>query len=300
MSRQRLTPELAERLGLSQQVVNELVTEAMVIQGAANEGVLVSDDELRATIQQIREFQEDGRFSREEYLKVLKQLRLDPGEFETEVRRQLVRRKMETLIKQGVKVVRRGGRSRPTASATSACAPRGPMRDVKPAMAAVQVADADLEPYVKTPPAAVQPARAAAAAVRAGRPQEPAAAGSRTRRSRPTTRSTRPSSRSRSASGSPTCCVRVPPVGGSDAENAAKAKVEDVIKRARGRRGLRQARAGDLGGQGQRGPGRRPRLRGPRGAGGAVRAGRVRAEEGRRSPIRFAPPSATTRSGSST
>ncbi len=35
MSRQRLTPELAERLGLSQQVVNELVTEAVVIQGAA-------------------------------------------------------------------------------------------------------------------------------------------------------------------------------------------------------------------------------------------------------------------------
>ena len=59
-SRQRLTPELAERLGLSQQVVNELVTEAVVIQGAAKEGVLVSDDELRTTIQQIREFQEAG------------------------------------------------------------------------------------------------------------------------------------------------------------------------------------------------------------------------------------------------
>src|SRR6185369_4402742 len=104
MSRQRLTPELAERLGLSQQVVNELVTEAVVIQGASKEGVLVSDDELRTTIQQIREFQEAGRFSRDEYLKVLKQLRLDPGEFENEVRRQLVRRKMEALIKQGVKV----------------------------------------------------------------------------------------------------------------------------------------------------------------------------------------------------
>ena len=104
MSRQRLTPELAERLGLSQQVVNELVTEAVVVQGAAGEGVRVSDDELRTTIQQIREFHESGRFSRDEYLKVLRQLRLDPGEFETEVRRQLVRRKMETLIKQGVKV----------------------------------------------------------------------------------------------------------------------------------------------------------------------------------------------------
>ncbi|HEY7869307.1 MAG TPA: SurA N-terminal domain-containing protein, partial [Methylomirabilota bacterium] len=31
MSRQRVTPEMAERLGLSQQVVNELVTEAVVI-----------------------------------------------------------------------------------------------------------------------------------------------------------------------------------------------------------------------------------------------------------------------------
>src|SRR5216683_632494 len=34
MARQQLTPELAERLGLSQQVINDLVTEAIVIQGA--------------------------------------------------------------------------------------------------------------------------------------------------------------------------------------------------------------------------------------------------------------------------
>jgi hypothetical protein len=85
MSRQRLTPELAERLGLSQQVVNELVTEAVVIQGAATEGVRVSDDELRATIQQIREFQDSGRFSRDEYLKVLRCGSI--REFENEVLR---------------------------------------------------------------------------------------------------------------------------------------------------------------------------------------------------------------------
>jgi len=190
MSRQRLTPELAERLGLSQQVVNELVTEAVVIQGAGKEGVLVSDDELRTTIQQIREFQEAGRFSREEYLKVLKQLRLDPGEFETEVRRQLVRRKMETLIKQGVKVsdeeVQQAYRQRhERVRAAWAYA------DVKPVMAAVQVADTDLEPYVK--------AHQAQFSLRVAH-----------------------------------VLVRVPPVGGSDAEDAAKAKVEDIIKRAKG------------------------------------------------------------------
>ena len=232
MSRQRLTPELAERLGLSQQVVNELVTEAVVIQGAVKEGVLVSDDELRLTIQQIREFQEAGRFSRDEYLKVLKQLRLDPGEFENEVRRQLVRRKMEGLIKQGVKVsdeeVQQAYRQRhERVRAAWAYA------DVKPVMAAVQVADADLEPYVKAhQPQFSQPerrklqyvilnARKLAVTVSDAEAEayykEHAAEFEEPKRLRVAH-----------------VLVRVPPVGGSDAENAAKAKVEDVIKRAKG------------------------------------------------------------------
>ena len=231
MARQRLTPELAERLGLSQQVINELVTEAIVIQGAAHEGVRVSDDELRATIQQIREFQENGRFSRDEYLKVLRQIRLEPGEFETEVRRGLVRRKMENLIKQGVKVseeeAREAYRQRhEQVRAVWAYA------DVKPAMAAVQVADADLEPYVKShQPQFSQPERRRLQYVLVTATPQAAAVsdaeveayykehGSEFEEPR----------RLRLAH----VLVRVPPVGGSDAENAAKAKVENVIKRAR-------------------------------------------------------------------
>ena len=232
MSRQRLTPELAERLGLSQQVVNELVTEAVVIQGASKEGVLVSDDELRTTIQQIREFQEAGRFSRDEYLKVLKQLRLDPGEFENEVRRQLVRRKMEALIKQGVKVsdeeVQQAYRQR-NERVRAAWA----YADVKPVMAAVKVDDADLEPYVKAHQAQfsqpekrklqyvlVNPKKLAVAVSDADAEafyKEHAAEFEEPKRLRVAH-----------------VLVRVPPVGGSDAENAAKAKVEDVIKRAKG------------------------------------------------------------------
>jgi peptidyl-prolyl cis-trans isomerase D len=231
MSRQRLTPELAERLGLSQQVVNELVTEAVVIQGAVKEGVNVSDDELRSTIQQIREFQEAGRFSRDEYVKVLKQLRLDPGDFESEVRRQLVRRKMEGLIKQGVKVsdeeVQQAYRQR-----HERVRAQWAYADVKPVMAAVQVADADLEPYVKAhQPQFSQPERrkllyvtlslqklavtVSDAEVEAHY-KEHAAEFDEPKRLRVSH-----------------VLVRVPPVGGSDAENAAKAKVEDVIKRAK-------------------------------------------------------------------
>jgi peptidyl-prolyl cis-trans isomerase D len=232
MARQRLTPEMAERLGLSQQVVNELVTEAVVIQGAAKEGVLVSDDELRSTIQQIREFQEGGRFSRDEYVKVLKQLRLDPGEFENEVRRQLVRRKMEGLIKQGVKVsdeeVQQAYRQRhERVSAAWAYA------DVKPVMAAVQVADADLEPYVKAhQPQFSQPEKRKLQYVILN-PRKVAVTVSdadvEAYYKEHATEFDEPR-RLRVAH----VLVRVPPVGGSDAENAAKAKVEDVIKRAKG------------------------------------------------------------------
>jgi peptidyl-prolyl cis-trans isomerase D len=232
MSRQRLTPELAERLGLSQQVINELVTEAVVIQGAAKEDVRVSDEELRTTIQQIREFQENGRFSRDEYLKVLRQIKLDPGEFEKEVRRQLIRRKMETLIKQGVKVsdeeIRQTYRQRhERVRAAWAYA------DVKPVMAAVQVADEDLEPYVKAhQPQFSRPERRKLQYVIVN-PKKLAVTVSDAEAEafyKEHTAEFDEPKRLRVAH----VLVRVPPVGGSEAENAAKAKVEDVIKRAKG------------------------------------------------------------------
>jgi peptidyl-prolyl cis-trans isomerase D len=194
--------------------------------------VRVSDDELRATIQQIREFQENGRFSRDEYVKVLRQIRLDPGEFEKEVRRQLIRRKMETLIKQGVKVsdeeIRQAYRQRhERVQAAWAYA------DVKPVMAAVQVADADLEPYVKAhQPQFSQPERRKLQYVVVN-PKKLAVtvsdAEAEAYYQEHTSEFDEPK-RLRVAH----VLVRVPPVGGSDAENAAKAKVEDVIKRAKG------------------------------------------------------------------
>lgn len=232
MSRQRLTPEMVERLGLSQQVINELVSEAVVIQGAAQEGVRVSDDELRATIQQIREFQEGGRFSRDEYLKVLRQLRLDPGQFEAEVRRQLVRRKMETLIKEGVKVSDEELRQA-YAQRHERVRAAWAYAEVKPVMASIKVADADLEPYVKAHQpqfsqaerrklqyVVVNPKRlpvAVSDAEIAAYYQEHASEFDEPKRLRVAH-----------------VLVRVPPVGGSDAENGARAKVEDVIKRAKG------------------------------------------------------------------
>ena len=82
--KERLTPEMAEQLGLTQRVVDGLVQETLIVQQAEREGLRVSDEEVRARIQTIPAFQVDGRFARERYLAVLKQVRIEPGEFEAD------------------------------------------------------------------------------------------------------------------------------------------------------------------------------------------------------------------------
>ena len=232
MTRQRLTPEMIERLGLNQRVMNELVNDTMVVQAAGREGVRVSDDELRSRIQEMREFQQDGRFSRDRYLRILKQVRLEPGSFEAEMRRQLIRKKIEDLVKDGVKVS-----DAELQEAYSARNQRVRMAwaslDTTPLMAGVTVPDADLEPYVKAHQAQfTRPERrriqyvivsapvAAPGRLRSGRPGLLRQATSKEYEQLPQVHAAH-------------ILVRVPPVGGSEAENKAKAKIEDVLKRAR-------------------------------------------------------------------
>ena len=231
MTRQRVTPELAERMGLTQQVLNELVTEAVVVQGAEREGIRVGDDELRARIQEIREFQEDGRFTREQYVKMLRQIRTDPGTFEAEVRRQLIRRKAEGLIKEGVKVSEAELRQayelrREKVRAVWAFA------ELRPLMAQISVSEVELESYAKShadqftrpgrrrlqyvvvsPKLFAQPVSDADAEAYY---KEHGADFAQPRQLRVAH-----------------VLVRVPPVGGSEAENQSKVKVEGVIKRAK-------------------------------------------------------------------
>ena len=229
-TKQRMTAELAERLGLNQQVLNDLITDAVVVQGAEREGVRVSDDELRTQIQGMNEFQVDGRFSRDRYLLVLQQVRIEPALFEQEIRRELVRRKMEALVRDGAKVadaeLREAFRLR-NERVRAAWA----SLDVQPLLVGVTVPESDLEPYVKAhqaqftrperrhvqyvlvdPKAFAQPVSDLDVEAYY---REHAAEFEQPRRIHVAH-----------------VLVRVPPTGGSDAENQAKAKVEAVIKRA--------------------------------------------------------------------
>ena len=229
-TKQRMTQEMAERLGLNQQVLNDLITDAVVVQGAEHEGVRVSNDELRAQIQAMKEFQVDGRFSRDRYLQALQQIRLDPGLFEHEVRRELIRRRMEALIRDGVKVsdgevrdafLLRNERVRAAWASL----------DILPLQASVTVPDADLEPYVKAHLAQfTRPERRRLQYVVVDTKlfAQPVTDQDVEAYYKEHESEFEQPRRVQVAH----VLVRVPPVGGSDAENQAKAKIEAVIKRA--------------------------------------------------------------------
>jgi len=231
MTRQKLTPEMIGRLGLNQRVMNELVNDTMILQAAGREGVRVSDDELRSRIQDMREFQEDGRFSRDRYLRILKQVRLDPGSFEADMRRQLTRKKIEDLVKDGVKVSDAELREAYSARNQQVRMAWASI-DSSPLMAGVTVPDAELEPYVKAhQPQFTRPMRRKIQYVVVSAPAPPQTVSDADAQAY-YDKNTAEYEQPRQVHAAHVL-VRVPPVGGSEAENKAKAKIEDVLKRAR-------------------------------------------------------------------
>jgi peptidyl-prolyl cis-trans isomerase D len=102
--RDRFSPELAEQLGLPQQAVSDLVQEAVVVQRARAEGLEISDEELNAQIQAVPAFQDNGRFSLRRYQDFLRRRGTSAAAFEGDVRRELTRMKVENTVKGGIKV----------------------------------------------------------------------------------------------------------------------------------------------------------------------------------------------------
>jgi peptidyl-prolyl cis-trans isomerase D len=148
MYRDRFTTELAERLGLPQQVVQDLVQEAVVVQRARAEGMELSDEELNAQIQAIPAFHEAGHFSLKRYQEYLRRRGMSATQFESDVRRELTRMKVEQTVKGGVKVSeaeveRAFGLRREEVRAAWA------MVDLAPLLASAAATDAELEAHLK-------------------------------------------------------------------------------------------------------------------------------------------------------
>ena len=145
---QRFTPELAERLGLPQQVVDDLVQEALVLQRAKAERLAVSDEELNAQIHTVPEFQESGRFSLKRYEEVLRRIGMSKTAFEDDMRRAFTRMKVESLVRNGVKLTD-GEIEQAFVHNREEVRAAWALVELAPIMATVTATDSELETYLK-------------------------------------------------------------------------------------------------------------------------------------------------------
>jgi peptidyl-prolyl cis-trans isomerase D len=230
----RWNEEVARSLRLREQVAQRLVEERLVAQRAAREGIGVSDAELADQIMRIPAFQEGGQFSHDRYVRVLARAQppLTPSEFEAELRTELVRQRLQALITDGAWVteaeVRQHWeveRSRVRAAYLLVAAGSGE---------GLAVTDAELEAYHAAHPAeftqperrrvqvAILPATSVAAPPVTDADVEAAYRARRSEFEQP--------ARAKVAH----ILIRVPAVGGSAAEDQARAKAEAALARIRG------------------------------------------------------------------
>lgn len=77
---------LAETFGLKQQVINQVVQTALLRQGAAAMGIVVSGEEIREVIEDMPQFQDLGSFSIDKYKSILAANKMAPAKFEQTIR----------------------------------------------------------------------------------------------------------------------------------------------------------------------------------------------------------------------
>ncbi|MCW5891270.1 MAG: peptidylprolyl isomerase [bacterium] len=88
---------------LRSQALDSLVDDALFAHEAHRLGLVPTETDVIAAIQEMPELQEDGRFNRELLQRVL-ELNRDRGEFEAQVRQDLMNRRVRALVTDGVQV----------------------------------------------------------------------------------------------------------------------------------------------------------------------------------------------------
>ncbi|OGS23661.1 MAG: hypothetical protein A2297_05925 [Elusimicrobia bacterium RIFOXYB2_FULL_48_7] len=88
-----------------QEVVDDLIREEVFYGESKKYGIVVTDSELAANLQQVPAFQQNGRFDQRAYFQILAwKLKMTPAEFEESQRRQIAIAKLRYLISSGMKV----------------------------------------------------------------------------------------------------------------------------------------------------------------------------------------------------
>lgn len=105
-------PEIAKALDLKGKAVDQLIRVSLMRQEADRLGLRVSETEVRDAIAAMPTFQQDGRFSKDLYVRILRANSLTPGEFEDSEREQLLVNRLQDIITAGVHVGEADARER--------------------------------------------------------------------------------------------------------------------------------------------------------------------------------------------
>jgi peptidyl-prolyl cis-trans isomerase D len=234
MAGDRWTEELPRVLRLREQVVERLIDERLVAQGASREGIAVSDAELIEQITRIGAFQEGGRFSHDRYVRLLAMTQppMTPGDFETDFRAELVRQRLQALIGAGAKISE--AEARQVWEADRSRVRAGYLLVAVGGGEGLSATDGEIEAFYKAHPAEfTQPERrrALAGILPAASVPAPAVTDADVEAAYKARRSQFEQPARTKVSH---VLIKVPAVGGSAAEDQAKARAETTLARIRG------------------------------------------------------------------
>ncbi len=100
----QFSEEMIRRLDLKTVALDAIIQKKLLLMEAKKENIQVGDDEVAARIKTISAFQKNRKFHQETYKNFLKFKHLTPFEFEESQRETLMMEKMEQLIRDNVKV----------------------------------------------------------------------------------------------------------------------------------------------------------------------------------------------------
>ena len=100
----RFNEAMVEQMNLRDMALNNLINQELLLQEARRINLGVSSDELQESIRAIPYFQRDGRFNKDQYLRVVRSIRMTPSQFEAGKRDELLIGKLEEFIRGNVKI----------------------------------------------------------------------------------------------------------------------------------------------------------------------------------------------------
>ena len=90
--------KLLEQLNIRSYILKNLVNEKLAAKEAINNGLGVSDEELRSSIQQYPALQKNGVFNMDYYKQLLSYNRIKPAEFEKMQKEEMLRQKLKSVL----------------------------------------------------------------------------------------------------------------------------------------------------------------------------------------------------------